>query len=80
MSTPVSKPGRYGTLHRYAVRYGDLDEYGKPGCEIGVWHTWAYDLDGAIDNFYSSDGEFVAFAVCRMTTGPAHRWHWHNIT
>jgi hypothetical protein len=74
VSTPKTKPGKYGTLYRYAIRYGD------PGEEIGTWHTWAYSPEHALDNFYCTgdDDGFVpiAYAVCN-TENAAHRMHWH---
>ena len=44
----LTKPGKHGTLYRYAVRYrcaADRDA-------SFVWRTWAYDAEHAVDLFH----------------------------
>lgn len=51
MSALVSKPGKYGTLHLFAVAYEDsFDRFNR-----GVIRTWAYDAEHAEEKFYDSD-------------------------
>jgi len=45
-----TKSGKYGTLYRYQVRYQDVTD-----SDIGgTWAAWAYDVDHALDLFYSA--------------------------
>ncbi len=46
-----SKPGAYGTLYLWAVDYTDV----PGGDHIGAWHTWAYNAEGAWDNWHDSN-------------------------
>jgi hypothetical protein len=51
--TQASKPGKYGTLYRFAIDYADV-----PGGEyIGTWRTWAYDLEHAVENWHDGNEE-----------------------
>jgi hypothetical protein len=72
---PVTKPGRYGTLYRYAIEYRSEDL----GFGISVWHCWAYDYSHAIDQFYDdwNDG-FTPVRWSRLVVAPAHRQTWHG--
>lgn len=48
----MTKPGRHGTLTRFAITYTDPRD---AGFGQDVWRTWAYDRAHAIDNFYDSE-------------------------
>lgn len=51
MTIQISKPGKHGTLHLFAVAYEDsFDPFNK-----GVIRTWAYDEEHAYEKFYDSD-------------------------
>lgn len=51
----MTKPGRYGALTRFAVRYDDGDD---GAVSPDNWGTWAYDAEHALQNFYdSADGD-----------------------
>ena len=54
MKRPITKPGKHGTLYRYAIRYTDESD---PGCPEMVWCTWAYDRNHAVDRFYEDGAE-----------------------
>lgn len=67
MSAPKTpgKPGKHGTLYRYAVTYGE--EHPQPGDPEMTWHTWAYDAAHAMDRFYEGPDEgWVAMSVRRV--------------
>lgn len=49
----ASKPGKYGTLHRYVVSYAC--ETGDPGMGRFEWACWAYDEEHARNKFFESD-------------------------
>ena len=50
----IAKPGKHGTLYRYAITYTDR---GDGGFGRDVWHTWAYDENHALDRFYDDGDE-----------------------
>lgn len=59
----VSKPGKHGTLHRFAVTYSP-----GPGSVPLLWYTWAYDQEHALERFYGSDdGDWEVISVGRVT-------------
>ena len=49
-----SKPGKYGTLYRFLVKYTDKGDFACPTFE---WFTWAYDANHAEERFLDSDDE-----------------------
>lgn len=53
-----TKPGTYGTLYRFEFEYADVA--GPDGETIGWWGTWAYNEEGAWDNWYDGN-EDVGF-------------------
>ena len=53
LAPPLTKPGRHGTLHRYAIDYND----GYGDRERHVWHCWAYSPEHAMDKFDESTAE-----------------------
>ena len=62
----MSKPGRYGTLHYFAVSYDDPFD---KAFGVEKWRCWAYDEEGAIEKFYDGHGSedgFRALSVARV--------------
>lgn len=49
---PVTKPGTYGTLYLYLVRYTDTRD---DCCPTFQQRMWAYNLEHVEDRFYSSE-------------------------
>ena len=63
-----SKPGKFGTLYLYEVRFRDRTDPDNP---FDRGRYWAYDADHAVDRFYESliadDGEFfTVLSVSRV--------------
>jgi hypothetical protein len=52
MTTPVSKPGKHGTLYLHLLRYTDASDPSSPVFETRIW---AYNSDHAIDKFFDSE-------------------------
>jgi len=50
----VTKPGRYGTLYLYIIRYTDKHDY---ACPIFESRMWAYNLEHVSDRFDDSDDD-----------------------
>ncbi len=51
----LAKPGRYGTLYLYLLRYTDRHD---DGCPIFESRVWRYGVEHARDAFYeSNDGD-----------------------
>ncbi len=58
----LSKPGEFGTLHRYRVEYGEPDGY------HGAYYTWAYSAEHAADKFHDSNEESFQLEGVRRAT------------
>lgn len=74
MAKALTKHGKHGTLYRYAIEYGDVGQI-----RIGIWRTWAYDLEHALERFRDDDVAFVAFRISRLTDAPEYRQTWHTV-
>lgn len=58
MSKPLTKPGKHGTLYRYAIAYHEgRDEYRSE------WRCWAYDAGHACEQF-DADDYYEGFVRC----------------
>jgi hypothetical protein len=78
MTHLITKPGRYGDLHRYEIVYSDDDD--DPGCPEMVWHCWAYELVDAVEKFQISiDGASTPRRIARMTAASRADWTWHKL-
>lgn len=60
MDRILSRPGKFGTLHLYSVKYDQSD----PGFVPDDWHTYAYSPEHAEEKFYDSSSD---------ETGDGHR-------
>jgi hypothetical protein len=73
-----TKPGKYGPLFLYRIKYGD----GRPGSRdylpIGTYQQWAYNLEHAEENFLASDEGFTIESIARVLEGVSqHRAREH---
>jgi len=67
----VKKQGEHGVLYKYAIRY--TDSYNEWFGE-GVWRTYAYNMEDALDKFYDEDDGFEAVSdPKRMKMGAARK-------
>jgi hypothetical protein len=76
----VSKPGKHGTLHLYAIEYGDVTGVGEAPTYVSTLRTWAYDIDHALEKFYDADDGFKALKIARVPkSGLMHRANWTKL-
>lgn len=69
----ISRQAKHGTQFRYSIRYVP-----EPGGPSYYWHTWAYNMEHAIENWHdTNEGEFEPRAIARQSTRPAKKWIWH---
>ena len=72
---PLTKPGKNGTLYRYAIEY-----VSDPGSPTFTWRCWAYSFDHAFEKFHENDEGFEIVRWSRVNNGPASRQTWtHNV-
>ena len=74
MDRTLSKPGKFGTLHLYSVKYEQSD----PGFLPENWDTYAYSPEHAEEKFYDSSGDetgdgFRVVSVARVRNTTTNR-------
>lgn len=78
MTTPTTKPGKFGILYLYEITYTDPAD---PGFGRETWRTWAYSLDHALDKFRGDDQGFRVQSISRVPSDAGmHRAVKHGVS